>query len=555
MHLLLSSSEGVGKDMTDSNIYLLTMRLKIINVLQRNLGKEQSGLIGKNKPVGFDKKKLVNVSMSQHWEKAQLQKIVDSWKDSSKNRWKLVNSGMSSTSKVGLGYEIKSNDEVLSYEEEMNRTVFNCTAEDFIDKPLYSRFTKTNNFKGVLHPLSGDYTPKPQQENSYESLPNVNTGRANVNYVRSNVNYVRHKCSILTGLGSSLTDRWRTGIFDSGCSRHMTGNKDHLDDFEECKGGSVTFGGSKVYITDKGRIRHKVLFTETECLAVSLDFKMPDENQILLKGKDIKVKKSKNEQKPTRNEETSTRERFEANIKSRIKTVVGLDVIAANVGKLIRLDAHTTSICLNSWGRSDYARALVEISAESPLVNSVDVEIPLDENNKHVMVKVNIEYEWQPPRCGTCKVFDHLEAVCPKKQAIYPKKSSATEDKGKQIAIKPVVNTGKKNTDTKVSTQRYIKGYRVNNPKTKLVYSAVVKPQTDNHVSNNMEQSSNTTKPPLPPDSSKDGKPNYISDDISFDVVRKFINKSIEEESILEYIGNNTMEGCSSGEIQDDNVR
>ncbi|GKD51839.1 hypothetical protein Tco_1280815, partial [Tanacetum coccineum] len=39
-------------------------------------------------------------------------------------------------------------------------------------------------------------------------------------------------------------------------------------------------------------------------------------------GRDIKVKKSQNEQKPTRNEETSTRERFEANFKSRIKTVV-----------------------------------------------------------------------------------------------------------------------------------------------------------------------------------------------------------------------------------------
>ncbi|GJZ43457.1 putative ribonuclease H-like domain-containing protein [Tanacetum coccineum] len=103
------------------------------------------------------------------------------------------------------------------------------------------------------------------------------------------------------------------GIFDSGCSGHMTGNKDHLDDFEECKGGSVTFGGSKGYITGKGRIRvgnldfdsvsfvkelghfnlfsisqicdkqHKVLFTESECLVVSPDFKMPDENQILLK--------------------------------------------------------------------------------------------------------------------------------------------------------------------------------------------------------------------------------------------------------------------------------
>ncbi|GKE57710.1 ribonuclease H-like domain-containing protein, partial [Tanacetum coccineum] len=46
---------------------------------------------------------------------------------------------------------------------------------------------------------------------------------------------------------------------------------------------SVTFGGSKGYITSKGRIRHKVLFTESECLVVSPDFKMPDANQILLK--------------------------------------------------------------------------------------------------------------------------------------------------------------------------------------------------------------------------------------------------------------------------------
>ncbi|GKF18048.1 hypothetical protein Tco_0062966, partial [Tanacetum coccineum] len=103
------------------------------------------------------------------------------------------------------------------------------------------------------------------------------------------------------------------GIFNSGCSGHMTGNKDQLEDFKEFHGGSVTFGGSKGYITGKGRIRvgdldfdsvsfvkelghfnlfsisqicdkqHKVLFTKTECLVVSSDFKMPDENQVLLK--------------------------------------------------------------------------------------------------------------------------------------------------------------------------------------------------------------------------------------------------------------------------------
>ncbi|GKE47920.1 hypothetical protein Tco_1479178 [Tanacetum coccineum] len=71
---------------------------------------------------------------------------------------------MTSNSKISLGYEIKSNNEVLSYEEEVNRTVFNCTKEDFIDKPLYIRFSKTDSFKGVPHPLTRDYTPKPQQE-------------------------------------------------------------------------------------------------------------------------------------------------------------------------------------------------------------------------------------------------------------------------------------------------------------------------------------------------------------------------------------------------------
>ncbi|GKA98891.1 putative ribonuclease H-like domain-containing protein [Tanacetum coccineum] len=397
-------------------------------------------------------------------DKDQLKKTVDSWKESSKNLWKLIDSGMTLNSKVGLGYDIQSNNEVLGYEEEMNCSVFKCTEEDYVNKPLYSRFTKTNNFKGVPHPLSGDYTSKPQEEideslyiygkkgpqepepsvlddrssecstcqsndsvgsigtssehsfdldseisrvpqEVYVSKPvtinekgvsvprskevepscvtyiktprqpikdketpkkdkknwnammerelgkgysfiqkkcfvcgslshlikdcdyyekkmareaeikkqrvfntgnerakpvwnnanrvnhanhfvprlvqlnavrpnfnfvrsNVNTGRANVNSVRRkvntgsfNVNPVRPKQPVPTGISKSFSpdhplknieDR---GIFDSGCSGHMTGNKDHLEDFEEIKGGSVTFGGSKCYITGKGRIK------------------------------------------------------------------------------------------------------------------------------------------------------------------------------------------------------------------------------------------------------------------------------------------------------------
>ncbi|GKA79407.1 ribonuclease H-like domain-containing protein [Tanacetum coccineum] len=38
------------------------------------------------------------------------------------------------------------------------------------------------------------------------------------------------------------------GIIDSGCSRHMTGNKAYLADYQEINGGPVAFGGSKGYI-------------------------------------------------------------------------------------------------------------------------------------------------------------------------------------------------------------------------------------------------------------------------------------------------------------------
>ncbi|GJS24394.1 ribonuclease H-like domain-containing protein [Tanacetum coccineum] len=42
------------------------------------------------------------------------------------------------------------------------------------------------------------------------------------------------------------------GIIDSGCSRHMTGNKAHLAEYQDYNDGPVAFGGSKGYITGKG---------------------------------------------------------------------------------------------------------------------------------------------------------------------------------------------------------------------------------------------------------------------------------------------------------------
>nr|GEX25329.1 hypothetical protein [Tanacetum cinerariifolium] len=104
------------------------------------------------------------------------------------------------------------------------------------------------------------------------------------------------------------------GVIDSGCSRHMTENMSYLSDFEEINGGYVAFGGNPNggKITSKGKIRtgkldfndvyfvkelkfnllsvsqmcdkkNSVLFTDTECIVLSSDFKLPDENHVLLR--------------------------------------------------------------------------------------------------------------------------------------------------------------------------------------------------------------------------------------------------------------------------------
>ncbi|GKC70733.1 hypothetical protein Tco_1116616, partial [Tanacetum coccineum] len=73
---------------------------------------------------------------------------------------------------------------------------------------------------------------------------NWKNSRPNFNY-SSGPTFIRTKHPL-----KNMVDR---GIFDSGCSGHMTGNKDQLEDFEEFNRGSVTFGGSKGYISGKRR--------------------------------------------------------------------------------------------------------------------------------------------------------------------------------------------------------------------------------------------------------------------------------------------------------------
>ncbi|GJW97882.1 zinc knuckle CX2CX4HX4C containing protein, partial [Tanacetum coccineum] len=49
----------------------------------------------------------------------------------------------------------------------------------------------------------------------------------------------------------------------------------------------------------------------------------------------------------------------------------GISLIATFIGKPVMLDSYTSSMCNDSWGRSSFARCLIEVNSEADLVDVV----------------------------------------------------------------------------------------------------------------------------------------------------------------------------------------
>ncbi|GKA05501.1 ribonuclease H-like domain-containing protein, partial [Tanacetum coccineum] len=150
------------------------------------------------------------------------------------------------------------------------------------------------------------------KENSDKSLVEEQVSQDKSSFVESSPNVDKETIFPVNKKGKPQHDD--KGFVDSGCSRHMTGNIAYLSDFKEFDRGYVAFGGGAYggRITGKGTLKtdnldfedvyfvnelkfnlfsvsqmcdkkNYVLFTDTECLVLSPNFKLPDENQILLK--------------------------------------------------------------------------------------------------------------------------------------------------------------------------------------------------------------------------------------------------------------------------------
>nr|GFB33774.1 ribonuclease H-like domain-containing protein [Tanacetum cinerariifolium] len=112
--------------------------------------------------------------------------------------------------------------------------------------------------------------------------------------------------------GNSQNNIDDKGYWDSGCSRHMTGNISYLSDYEPFDGGCVLFGQGGCKITGKGTIKtgklefenvyfvkdlkynlfsvsqicdnkNNVLFTDSKCIMLGQNFKLTDDTNVLLR--------------------------------------------------------------------------------------------------------------------------------------------------------------------------------------------------------------------------------------------------------------------------------
>ncbi|GKA38532.1 zinc knuckle CX2CX4HX4C containing protein [Tanacetum coccineum] len=98
----------------------------------------------------------------------------------------------------------------------------------------------------------------------------------------------------------------------------------------------------------------------------------------------------------------------------------GISLIATFIGKLVMLDSYTSSMCIESWGRSSFARCLIEVNSAVDLMDVVTIGIPSLFGDGFTKETICVEYEWRPPRCDICKIFGHVHDYCPKKVVSPP---------------------------------------------------------------------------------------------------------------------------------------
>ncbi|GJV41954.1 putative ribonuclease H-like domain-containing protein [Tanacetum coccineum] len=217
---------------------------------------------------------------------------------------------------------------ILSYENEVLQSVFKSNKSDFENPPLHKRLVKTCEMQAVPPPMTGNYMPSgpdieiddsqytygPEKdstsvmklvviESNIEVQPKVWSDAPIIEEYESDsdddFSHLIRDCDYHVKLakqvelnkqnmskGNGTGERKPTWNNVQRDNPHRTLKNKGIVDSDDRTGLPVTFitlMGLLPLEVVKAILLNKVLFTDSECLVLSPDFKLPDENQILLK--------------------------------------------------------------------------------------------------------------------------------------------------------------------------------------------------------------------------------------------------------------------------------
>nr|GEX49684.1 ribonuclease H-like domain-containing protein [Tanacetum cinerariifolium] len=274
-------------------------------------------------------------------ERDDLKLKLEKFQTSSKNLSQLLASQTNDKTTLGYNTQVFTRS-MFDYDDYFTSESDECLPPS----PIYDRYHSRDGYHVVPPPYAGTFMP-PKPDLVFHNAPNINETIHNAFNVELSptkpVNDLSHthrpSAPIIEDWVSDSDDKSETkisqnvpsfvqptrqgnpqhdlkdkGVIDSRCSRYMTGNMSYMSDFEEQNGGYVAFGGNPKggKISGKGKTRtgkldfddvyfvkkikfnlfsvsqmcdkkNRVFFTNTECLVLSLEFKLPDENQVLLR--------------------------------------------------------------------------------------------------------------------------------------------------------------------------------------------------------------------------------------------------------------------------------
>ncbi|GJV33900.1 RNA-directed DNA polymerase, eukaryota, reverse transcriptase zinc-binding domain protein [Tanacetum coccineum] len=141
----------------------------------------------------------------------------------------------------------------------------------------------------------------------------------------------------------------------------------------------------------------------------------------------------------------------------------GIGKIMSGVGKPLLMDNMTKDRCLKKSGKLDFARVLVEVSADVDLPCSLEIAYPPIGNRPAKVGVLDVKYQWKPPLCTHCKTFGHSTLAC----KVRPR----TEEEVAAKNLKDMLNVGKSDGDDRGKSVIDEDGFTVVGKKNKPVLS------------------------------------------------------------------------------------